>query len=926
MRRGVTTAADNLLERDSALDVFSDAFDAAADGRGTVIVVEGSAGIGKSSVLREARARASARIEPLTATGSEVAREFPFGLVVELLAPELRDGVPDGAAAPARALFEPSSGAPPADEPSLLHALYWVVAGLSERRPLALLVDDAHWADASSLRFLTFLAERIGDLPVALVLAVRTGEPDAPADLLRRIRALPGTVREQLAPLTRDAVATLVEDDALADRVHKLTGGNPFFVQELVSAVRHNGVESAELEGFAPERILDAVLVRLRRLSGAAQALARAAAVLGPDARLVVAARFAELDRDDAAVAADELAGAEIVAPGEPVAFMHPLLRTSVYTDIRAATRARMHRRAAELLDDDGAVPAAVGGQLLEASPDGDPWVVQSLRKAAAGARARGAAEPAVAFLRRALDEPPGSDSMVAVLLELAQAEAAGGLPEAPGRLEEALALTVDAVDSARILGNLGWMLHQSGRLEEAAAAFESALDRLGDQDPDLRDDLLVGFIGAGWQVRTRAADLRRKWRDLLERADTGLVAQHHLAQLATLRLFQAEAHEGVVRYARQSLRDGRLIEEEGADSLTLWHAVGCLSWSDELDAAEAAIQAATADAERRGLSLTLAQCYYARSWPRLWRGQVDDAVSDAAAAAQGWRGDWGYYLPAALYWLVRGHLERGDLAAAQDALELPGGPERWGTTTMYVLWRHAEATVTFARGDVELAFEQYMATGHSTVKEFMVVNPAVMPWRSGAALAAAALDRQDEARRIAAEDVDLCRRFGAARPLGHALRTAGVVARGEEGVDLVREAVAVLERSPSRLELVHALVDQGALMRALGLRREAREPLRRALDLVRTCPGAIAVRDRAHQELVAAGGRPRREALTGAEALTPSERRIATLAADGLPNRAIAERLFVSTKTVEWHMSAVFRKLGIGSRAELQAALEAAE
>ena len=166
----------------------------------------------------------------------------------------------------------------------------------------------------------------------------------------------------------------------------------------------------------------------------------------------------------------------------------------------------------------------------------------------------------------------------------------------------------------------------------------------------------------------------------------------------------------------------------------------------------------------------------------------------------------------------------------------------------------------------------------------------------------------------LASEELRLARAFGAPRSIGIALRALGLIRRDTQ---LLSEAVATLEASPARLELSRALVDHGAALRRAGSRAQAREPLARGRDLARSC-GAWALERRAHEEQIAAGLRPRTAELTGVGALSPSERRVADLAARGLTNRAIAQTLFVTPKAVEWHLSNAYRKLGIRSRREL--------
>jgi DNA-binding CsgD family transcriptional regulator len=206
-------------------------------------------------------------------------------------------------------------------------------------------------------------------------------------------------------------------------------------------------------------------------------------------------------------------------------------------------------------------------------------------------------------------------------------------------------------------------------------------------------------------------------------------------------------------------------------------------------------------------------------------------------------------------------------------------------------------------------------------METFEMHNPAVLAWRSHLALALLGLDQRDEALELAREEVELARAWGAPRPIGVALRARGLAEGGDEGIETLRESVAVLEGSTARLELARSLVELGAALRRANQRSDARELLRQGLDLaVRT--GALPLVVRAEQELSATGARPRRLLLSGVESLTASERRVAGFAADGLSNKDIAQALFVTTKTVEVHLSNVYRKLGIGSRSELPQAL----
>ena len=198
---------------------------------------------------------------------------------------------------------------------------------------------------------------------------------------------------------------------------------------------------------------------------------------------------------------------------------------------------------------------------------------------------------------------------------------------------------------------------------------------------------------------------------------------------------------------------------------------------------------------------------------------------------------------------------------------------------------------------------------------------PSYLPWRSAAALAQLALGDRESAERHAEEELELAGAFGAPRALGVAKHAAGVVAGGDRGALLLREAIEAFERGEARLERARALADLGAMLRRRSRRTEARELLREALDIAHRA-GAAQLAGRAETELRATGARPRRVALTGLESLTASERRVAELAGQSLTNREIAQQLVVTDRTVEGHLTSVFRKLRLDSRTELPAAL----
>jgi DNA-binding NarL/FixJ family response regulator len=258
------------------------------------------------------------------------------------------------------------------------------------------------------------------------------------------------------------------------------------------------------------------------------------------------------------------------------------------------------------------------------------------------------------------------------------------------------------------------------------------------------------------------------------------------------------------------------------------------------------------------------------------------------------------------LTWLLRCLVERGQLEEAEKALD-EAEPQR-----MMPYLAEARGHLRAAQGRYADALAEFTAAGARA--RVQLRHPALVTWQPAAALALHHLGRDDEARREADAAVTTARRYASDRALGLALRARGLVSAVE--ADL-REAVHTLARTPARLDHAHALVDLGAALRRGNTRSEARSCLEEGMDHAAAC-GADALVARAAQELAALGARPRRAARTGPDALTPSERRIVTLAVDGLTNRTIAQHLFITTKTVETHLAAAYRKLGVGGRSEL--------
>ncbi len=383
-----------LVERDREVALLDRLLAGAAAGEGRAVLVEGPPGIGKSRLLTELRRRAAgAGAVVLNARAGELETEFPFGVVRQLF--EAAVGDPRalaGAAAPAHVVFDAPGSGPPGGDASFaaLHGLYWLALNLAAEQPLLLEVDDLHWCDRPSLRFLAYLVRRLEGQPILVTASVRTGDPPTDPALLSEIAGDPATAHVKPGPLSEPAVGELVAlrlgaapDAAFREACHRTTGGNPLLVRQLLSALEADAVkpDSAHADvvrAIGSRAVSSSVLLRLARLPGEASAVARAVAVLGEHAVLPAVAGVAGLDEAQVAATLAALARAEILRAESPPGFVHPLVRDAVYQGLPLGQRELLHARAAEVLRDLGAALDQVAGQLMLTHPRGDAGVART--------------------------------------------------------------------------------------------------------------------------------------------------------------------------------------------------------------------------------------------------------------------------------------------------------------------------------------------------------------------------------------------------------------------------------------------------------------------------------------------------------------------------------------------------------------------
>ena len=941
-------ACGQLLERDAEIRQMANLLDVAAGGDGRLLLVEGEGGIGKTSLLEVLVARAySAGARVLAARGAELEREFSHGVARQLFEPVVhgnartRRPLLTGAAelaAPALGLAE-SSQSDGGDADAALavnHGLYWLTANLAEDRSLVLVIDDAHWADSATLLFLHYLGRRLEGLRVLVALGLRPTEPGSPQELLDAVRGLSDATLLTPSALTQGGTAKMIRrllgrppDDSFARACFEATDGNPFLLGELLRTLSAANVEpddsAAEtVARLGPPSISRSVLGRLAVLWPEAVSLARAVAVLDTDARLAHAAALADVDLPAAATAADALTDAHVFGRGRPLRFAHPITRRAVYEDLPHGRRALDHARAATILESAGE-PDRAAVHLLASEPFGDPSVAERLRAAAARAIGRGAPAAALALLKRALEEPPAAQERTAVTFELGRAARLAGDPEAPRYLRDALDHTTDRGDRVETVRELGAALMSAGDLEAAAHVLEREADALPEAMREerfmLEAELLTGSVYDDGLAR-RAA---RRIEHLLPRVGGGTPAERVLLAGAAFHRMAAGSGTGseVAGLAERATVDALIVREQSAASLHPQLAVSCLLFTDRHDSAAVVLDAMSADARESGSPTAFAWTSTMRARFEHVRGNPLAAEANARAALALFPIGLTLATELTLGYLVFALVEQGRLEEAHALLEEYGaghGPLSSSTSGLTLLL--ARSALRLDQGRLQDAFDDADEVVRRESARGGSLPGRGFRWMPTLALRAAG--DETAALRVAERNLELARTFGVPSGEGIALLVLGLVVGGEEGLGRVERAAEMLASTPRRLDHAHAVVELGAALRRANRRSDAREPLRRGMDLAHRC-GAVALAERAREELVACGARPRRLVLVGVDSLTASERRVAQMAADGMSNPEIAQALYVTRKTVEAHLRQVFRKLDIASRDQLDAALRTA-
>jgi DNA-binding CsgD family transcriptional regulator len=610
----------------------------------------------------------------------------------------------------------------------------------------------------------------------------------------------------------------------------------------------------------------------------------------------------------------------EILGADDPFEWLHPLVRRSIYDSLTVTERDSLHARAADVLAAAGASPGVVAAHYLALRPARSTDVVAGLLAAADEALARDAPEIAVTLIRRAVDEGAADPPRASLLLRLGEVELTRRNPAATGIFLEARELTTDPRERMRAAMGIAESSVFEGRWDTAAEITEQALAEVEGVDPELALEVeLVRALVCALDPALAPRFHRDRARLLALARGESWPARALSAALAMISSFGMTPADEVLALCEHAMADGVLLAERGAGAFASGHVATGLVIIEEHERALGFSERVASAARAQG---SFGNLFVATIWGRGWvaarRGDLATAEEILVPPIEFTRANGMLVLHLNALWCACDViLERPcqePLSPMIEALELPpvmadaaGG--------VWLLWvRGRLRAQRGARAEAEADLRRA-----AQISAQLGFGPRFMPLLSELALALRAEDAE-EARALVAEDLALAEASGQARERGVVLRASGLLRGGDEGIERLRESVAVLADSPARYEHARSLVELGASLRRAGHRASAREPLATGLELAHAC-GAERLVARGREELLAAGARPRRIVRSGFAALTASERRVVRLAAEGRSNPEIAQELYVSVKTVETHLSNAYRTLdlsGPGSRRAL--------
>ncbi|MEV8474917.1 AAA family ATPase [Streptomyces sp. NPDC051173] len=915
--RGRDASWRHLPGRSHALDGLLRTAAAARAGSARAVVVRGPAGIGRTALL-------AALAERLTSTGMTVRHRTA------------RPGAREHQAV--RDLFEPfdaglpaATGAPAAY--AVHRALHRRATGLLADGPLALILDDAQACDEASLNGLGFVLRRAASLPLLVILAQRTERPGPGADALSALLAHDGCTALDLGPLDPAATAAVVTRalgrppaELFLQHCAELSGGNPGLLTRLLTDARAAGIRPDtdglhRLRAVGEDLLTRSAKARLSAQAGPVRAVARAVAVLGhTDPELLGALSTVTGRRLTAALEALRRAG--IVAPAGHPTVIREAVRRAVLAELPAPERETLRARAARLLNDAGRPACEVAAQLVHLKEPAEPWMPGVLRAAAAQAPDRTTARAAMRCLRRVLAAGPTGGLRQEIRVELARTSAPLAPATTLAQLRQALAEATRPHDRARIVVEYGLTAVGTRRAPQAVRELGAVLDTLptepGTPGHGLRTPVAAALLVTAVNDRTALAAARERARDWPVPRGDSRGERHLLASLSTLAAFDGGPADQAVDLARRAL----WIESPAPVGPCVLGASIVLALADEVDEAMEAFERCVSDSRARHEPWTHIAALCGQSLTLHGTGDVATAVTTARTAVDlaARAGCPGATMPALA--LATALLSQGDAEEADALLDSIAGPAVAQGVWEWHQFLYTKGRARRERGDLEGALELWLHCGRS-LEAAGISNPVLAPWWLPATTTLVQQGRTRAAAELAERSQEAVRRWGTPRAIGLGLIAAGVVAEGKARLDLLGEAVDALAASPARLERAKAEYQLGCELLAHGATADARRHLRRTVELATGC-GYHMLAARARKLLVAAGGRMSRLAVSPVDSLTESERRVAALARRGISNKEIAATLFLSLRTVEAHLTNVYRKLDVRGRADLPPSLDA--
>jgi DNA-binding CsgD family transcriptional regulator/antitoxin (DNA-binding transcriptional repressor) of toxin-antitoxin stability system len=904
-----------LVGRDRERSLIAGLMSGARVGESGVLVITGDAGIGKSALLEDATASATG-MRLLRATGTESEAEVPFAALLQLLRPALvhldRIPVPQAEALASALALRPGTGG---DRFAVGAATLSLLSRFAEDQPLALLVDDAHLLDPPSAQALLFAARRLTADPVVVLAAVRDGQPSVLTDAglpVLRVGGLSATASGELVTATGRRLGGDV-----AARLHEATGGNPLALLELAD-------EIPLLEGLppgapvpVPARIARAYAVRADRLSTPGRTALLVAAAGGDDLA-VIAPACRRLGIDAATLDEAEAAGLLVVGAGL-VTFRHNLVRSAVWSEAPPGLRRDVHCALAAALREDDVDRRA--WHLAEAALEPDEDTARVLDAAAARALDRGAHAVAATASERAArlsPEPVGAASRLVTAAE--SAWKAGLAGQATELLVRAAGLPQPPALRVRAAGLRGTIAARTGSVEEARDELVAAAEERARMDPDAAVLLLADAILACFFLADTAtvAGVAARIDRLVDQAATEPARWVAAVAGGVAGVLTGHGGPDRIRRAVGLLRpEGALLQDR---RLAPWLVIGVL-FLRERGTSPDVVATVVDDLRRRsdlgGLPFLLFLIARDQATGDRWDvAEANYTEGIHLARETGSTSDLAACL-AGLAWLeARQGREAGCRAHAAEALELCA-PRHLATFQVWSLSALGDLELGLGRPDA--ALEQFQRLDALLADRGLVdVDLSPAPELCEALVH---LGRIEEAREQAARHAARAARKG--QPWAQA-RAARSVALTSEDEDIDREFGRALDhhgRTTDRFELARTRLAYGARLRRARRRVDARPQLRAALDTFDAL-GAAPWAEQAAGELRATGETARRRRADAAGDLTPQELQIATMLAGGRTTREAAAALFLSPKTVEYHLRHVYLKLGVSSRAELASRL----